>query len=269
MYNEISSLVDAYRKRKSECGFIDSNCWLSFGEQRGNLYQVTGIGALAGELERHSISCALVSCTDCIEYDPITGNTRLIDSISAYENLFAAIVMVPEVGFGKGDAGRYLDSAIHSKAAAVRMFPRKLRHSLKKWQVGDILNCMQQRRVPLMLWHMETGWDMIDSICEEYPDLPVIIEGNDQKLLYHNRYYIPLLKKHENLYLETHNLINDLGIEYLVNEQNIERLVFGTYFPYNDPNSSMMMVTHADIDEKTRQKIAGGNIRMLIDNVIS
>ena len=43
----------------------------------------------------------------------------------------------------------------------------------------------------------------------------LIVEGNDVKLLYHNRNYLALLRQCPNLYLETHNLVLYSEIEHL------------------------------------------------------
>jgi hypothetical protein len=267
MENKIDGLVDSYRSGKAQYNFFDCNCWLSFCRQRDQFFQVTGVQALYDGLQKHCISQAVASCTECIEYDPLKGNSRLMYTIGPMKNMYGSIVLTPDITFCGIDIGTYLAKAIENKIVAVRLFPKKLRHSLMNWQMRDIFSCMQQHRLPLMLWHAETDWDTIKSICEEYSELPVIIEGNDQKLLYHNRYYIQLLRMYKNLFLETHSVINYLGIESLVNELHIEQLIYGSYFPINDPNSAMMMITHADISRSAKLKIAGGNMHMLIDNI--
>jgi predicted TIM-barrel fold metal-dependent hydrolase len=167
-----------------------------------------------------------------------------------------------------GSVQKYLDRAIENGAAIVRMFPRTFRHSMKTWQVGDMLNSMQERRIPLMLWHTQVDWDAVQEICDDYNRLPIIIEGNDQKLLYHNRAYLPLMQHYDNLYMETHSLIQFGEIEHLVNEFGIHRLLFGSYMPYNTPDASMMTITHAGIDEETKHLIAHGNIERLIEAII-
>ena len=197
----------------------------------------------------------------------LSGQT-LIKQIEVYENLYGSIILAPELSFAKKDVHNYLDKMVENKVVAIRMFPETFNHSMKKWQIGDILNYMQYKKLPLLLWQTQTDWDIIQEICEDYSDLPVIIEGNDQKLLYHNRFFIPLLQKHNNFYLETHNLIQYMGIEYIVNDLGINRLIFGTYFPFNDPDAAMMMITHADIDENIKHKIANRNLMMLIDNIV-
>jgi len=44
-------------------------------------------------------------------------------------------------------------------------------------------------------------------------------------------------------------------------------LVFGTYFPYQDPNVPMMLVTHGQMSREDQANIAHGNIERLMAGV--
>lgn len=266
MSEQLIDIIHSYREAKEKYRFFDMNTW-SLSTDRELLKPIAGMDELIRELGAHHILEAIVTNVQSIEYNPIIGNENLLAQIKNHGHLYGSIVWTPEIVEVKTGIVKYLERMIASKIAAVRMFPKKLNHSMKRWQIGDVLHVMESMRLPLILWHSETNWDTVQSICEEYPQLPVIVEGNDQKLLYHNRFFIPLLGQHENLYIETHNLIQHGGIEHIVNERGIDRLIFGTYFPYNDPNAAMMMLTHADIPEKTKYKIAGDHLRGLIHQI--
>lgn len=262
----IDELVESYKKSKAGFRFFDANCWI--GSTQVDCFKTAeSISEIVNELARFKIDEAVVSNMKCLEYNPLEGNIELIEKIGSCPNLYGSMVLVPEAGFSGRDIRNYIDRMMERKIVIARMFPRMLYHSMNKWQIGEILSYMEYKRLPLMLWHTEVGWDTVQSICDEYRNLPVIIEGNDKKLLYHNRFFIPLLQKLENLYIETHNLIQYMGIDCLANTEGIHRMLFGSYFPFNDPNASMMMVTHACVSEKLKNEIAGGNLRMLIDNL--
>ncbi len=263
MPTSLTNRIEAYQQNKAKYRFFELNCWSPLTSQ-SMLHPVLGIKALSNELAKHHITEAMVTNAECIEYNPAVGNENLILQIKDHEHIYGSIVWVPEISRTKSETRNYIEHMMTHRIASVRLFPKKLNHSLKKWQVGDLLQIMEAKRLPLILWHNETNWDTVHNICEEYPLLPVIVEGNDQKLLYHNRFFIPLLEKCPNLYIETHNLIHFGGIEYIVNECGIDRLLFGSYFPYNDPDSAMMMITDADIPEEAKYAIAGGHMRHLI-----
>lgn len=263
---QLEEMIHTYRSGKTKCRFFDCNRWIVHSEQH-MLHPMVGIQPHIQEMAKQLIEEAVVANAQCIEYNPSFGNEQLISLIEPYDHLYGSIVWSPELAYTASDIGNYLSRMVNHKTVSVRMFPKKLNYSLKKWQVGDVLETMERLRLPLMLWHMETSWDTINEICEQYKHLPVIVEGNDQKLLYHNRYFITLLKRHENLYIETHNLIQHEIMEHLVNKEKVDRLLFGTYAPYNDANSSMMMITDADICERSRKNIAGDHMRRLIQEL--
>jgi len=160
-----------------------------------------------------------------------------------------------------------IDFFIRHRAAAVRLFPKKMNYSLAGTETEAILCALEERRLPLMVWHTETTWAEIDAVCGRHPGLPVIIDGSDKKLLYHNRVYIPLLLKHPNLYLETYNFIQYMGYEALVNKYKIDRLVFGTNYPANSPLAPLYMLLSADIPETAKEKILNGNMKRLVSGI--
>lgn len=258
--------IDHYRMKKQAFRFLDANCWLD-PTGADQLQPVTDLQETLRQLGNHHIHGALITNATSLAYHADTGNSQLPAILADHPSLYGAIVWVPELATTAADTALYLERMAMQRAIAVRMFPKRLRYSLNKWQAGDALAAMEERGMPLVLWHMETSWDAIHEICMAYPRLPVIVEGNDQKLLYHNRFYIKLLEACPNLYLETHNLIQHGELEYIVNQCGIDRLVFGSYFPYNDPNSAMMMIARADIPEASKRLIAGDHMRAIIGNV--
>mgnify|MGYP001472200600 CR=1 FL=1 len=264
--SQLETIIRSYRERKAACGFFDCNRWHVVSD-RELLAPYDGIDTHLKDMADRSIEAAVLANMQCLQYQPEFGNEALLALIAPHDRLYGSIVWSPEIADSRTDIRRYLERMIQGKAVAVRMFPRTLRHSMKQWQVGDVLDVMAALRLPLMVWHMETNWDTVHEICERYPNLPVIVEGNDQKLLYHNRSFIPLLKRHRNLYIETHSAVQHEIIEFLVHEAQVDRLLFGTYFPYQDPDSAMMMVTDADIPDEAKRNIAGEHLRRLIRNI--
>ena len=132
--------------------------------------------------------------------------------------------------------------------------------ALHGWCSGALLDAVAEARLPLIVWHTEVAWEEIRGLCESYPDLPVIVEGTPKKIIYHSRLYYALLERCPNLRLELHNLVNYLGMEDIAARFGAHRLVFGSYMPVYDPNTSLMQVTHARLTPDQKARIAGGNL---------
>ena len=263
----IEQLASAYKNALERYGFFDVNCWFPFKEKKS--YHLVDYNSIIAVDLLNDTTKRVVTSAESVCYDPGNGNDALFGFIREKENLHGAAVISPEMEYKGAGIEKYLDNALKNRTVAVRMFPETLRHSMKRWQIGIILDYLQYHRLPLMLWHTQTNWETVNDICGTWKNLPVIIEGNDQKLLYHNRSYIKLMLKHENLHLETHALIQFREIEHLVNDFEISRLLYGSYFPYNDPNASMMTIANAEINEHVKHLIAHGNLERLIDNIVT
>lgn len=266
MNKKLEGMVEAYNKDKEKYNFFDINCWWDVSNNK-TFHRIESFEQLKNEIGAHHINKAVITNAECLKYDPFTGNESTASLIKNSENLFGCMVLAPEIIYNGQDVKKYIDDKVGQSFVAVRMFPKKLCHSMKKWLVGEILEYLDYKRLPLILWHNEVSWDFVEGLCQEYKNLPVIVEGNDVKLLYHNRNYITLLKKYPNFHLETHNLIIYSEIDYLAGEISDEKLIFGTYFPYNTPDASMMPITAASVDEASKHKIAGQNLQRLINNI--
>jgi predicted TIM-barrel fold metal-dependent hydrolase len=261
----IGSLVDGYRRDLQRQEFFDLNAWCGLVPSNG-FYRPESWEQIIRDLRQHGISRAVVSSAQCLEYDALQGNESIARLIADQPSLFGAMVLVPDLALPVGAGLHYIDEKVEQGFVIARMFPKKLNHSMRKWQVGSILAHLEHRHLPLMLWHNEVTWDLVESICQEYPELPVIIEGNDVKLLYHNRNYLALLTSHPNFYLETHNLVLYSEIETLAGIAP-DNLLFGTYFPYNNPHVSLFPILRARLPDEVIDKLAVRNLEQLLGQI--
>ena len=149
----------------------------------------------------------------------------------------------------------------------VRVFPRSHNWLLAEWCAAPWLHVLEELRIPLAVWHTETSWDDITAVCCAHPNLPVIVEGPNRKLLYHNRVYYRMMAQLPNFYLEVHNLVGYLGLDDMVRRFGSRQLIFGTYWPHQDPNVPMMLVTDGQLSLEDQQNIAYGNMERLIAGV--
>ena len=262
MTDRILLLTDAYRQARARLGFLDSNLWI--GRPRLPEF-ATGfdLSTLRQRLERYGIRGGVVSHFAAKDYDPTWGNAQLLEAMAG-TGLWAGVVLLPEsLKAGRDD----LQEAISRGARLARLFPATHNFSLRSWCSGTLLRTLSDHRLPLALWHTETSWEEVHSLCESYPELPIIVEGTPRKILYYNRLFYPLLERFPNLYLELHNLVSYLGIEDIVARFGAGHLIYGSYMPVYDPNATMMQVTHARIAEEDKVRIARENLAGLIAGV--
>ena len=257
--------IETYRQRKAALEWLDAHCWIGVGP-RESLRPVTTFDQTRQLLERYGIRRAIVAHAAARDSDPGIGNRLLVETIAAHDSFWGAAVLAPG-GESAQEFRRHVESLIAGKIRLVRIFPRSHNWLLSAWCAGPWLDVLEELRMPLAVWHTEASWDDVAAVCQAHPRLPVIVEGPNRKLLYHNRVFYRLLEQFANFHLEIHNLIGYLGVDDVVRRFGSRQLIFGTFFPRQDPNVPMMLVTHGELSPADQENIAHANMERLIEGV--
>jgi len=265
MTTDVEQLAEDYRQQRDALALFDVNCWLGRPFEP-TFTTVDGFDTLKKMLAQCGIHRAVFSHTMCVRYDAEAGNRALAETLGHDESLVGAATLVPEMA-RSGTWDSVLRPLIASGVRLVRLFPRSHNFLLDDEYLGDMLAALQDLRLPVVLWHTEAAWTEIAEVCSRCRELAVIVEGTGRKLFYDNRIYYALLERFPNLYLETHNLTNYLGLDDLVRCFGSGRFLFGSYFPHEDPNSAAMLLTHGELTAADRENIAHRNLENLITEV--
>jgi predicted TIM-barrel fold metal-dependent hydrolase len=263
----VGKMVADYRRKRDALELFDVNCWA--GRPLAPIFTpIEGMDRWKSLLARCGIRRAVVSHTMCFSYCAAQGNRAMAEAIRGEEMLLGAAVLTPEMA-RPGEWFSVLKSMIADRVRVIRLFPRSHNFLLDSACLGGMLEAMEELRLPLIVWHTEAGWREIAAVCERHRRLPVVVEGTGRKLIYDNRIYYSLLERLSNLRLEGHNLTNYLGLDDLVARFGSTRILFGSYYPHEDPNSAAMLLTHGDMTDEDRRNIAHGNLEQLIAEVES
>ncbi|MEG1515995.1 MAG: amidohydrolase family protein [Clostridia bacterium] len=260
--NTIEERACAYRQSIVDMDIFDTALW--WAPQHTDMF--VHQDNWEKQLERHAqygIKGGLVTSHTAANYDPYVGNDELPSLLKGHDNLYGCMVVTPDMFFEKGKGEDYLKRMKDQRVVAARMYPGKYMHSTQEYAIGSLCTALEQVGLPLLVWHIDTGWDAMDRICATHPALNVVMESMDRKLLYHARDYISLLKKHSNFYMETHNLV--LFDEYQTLDRLVgcEHLLYGSYYPYMTPDFSLYPIYASDVPTACKQAIFAGNARKL------
>ena len=151
-----------------------------------------------------------------------------------------------DAGAGDGAAAAWselLRTLIAQRVRLVRLFPTAHNFLLAGEYLGGMLEAVQQLRLPLMVWHTQTTWPAIAQVCaSNTPTCDSLSKARaascSTTIASTTRCWLDC----PNLFLETHNLVNYLGLDDLVSRFGSERFLFGSYFPHLDPNSAAMLL---------------------------
>lgn len=257
----IQEKEDIYRAALAEAKPFDCNIWWSPLEECG-FHSYPDLAAQLAACEAIGIHSGIVTDMQAVRLDNYTGNARLRSLLKERPNWYGAMVLTPDVCFD-AQGGTYMRELMNDGFCAARMFPQNFAHSMEDYAIGPVLEELEALGLPLILWHDQVSWDVMDRICTAHPKLNLIVEAHDVKLLYFARDYFALMKKHDNFYLESHNLVLPQELETIWDLFGKMPVVFGSYFPYANPHFAAFRALNADIPSPARADILWGNAKRL------
>ena len=265
---DIASAIREYEARRKRLHLFDVNAWL--GPQIGpHLRGIETPDDLLREMDLGDIERAVVTSTAALLTHTPDGNSAVADALRGNERLIGGCILLPTATGEQGGtkADDVIDRAVDRGFRLFRLFPLSMSFTLDEWCVGDLLSHLQRRRLPLCIWHSETSWPQIGDLCSHYPGLPVIVEGSGRKIIYDCRTFYPLLRRHENLFLELHGFINYGLIEDFERRGFSEQILFGTAMPFVDPHIAIGLLSDAGIGADSAAGIAGENLRRILEGI--
>ena len=262
---DIRSMAQERRQLAGRLQFHDANLWL--GQPKGfPLATELPVAQLAGTLARYQLCGGLVSHWRAAAVSAQDGNAALAEIEPQLPphcyTVMAGLPLYPE------DSGLLPGrSALPASVRGVRIFPVTHRFDLAPYCVGSLCDWLAARHLPLFIWHTELDWRALWELARAFPALPIVVETQTQKILYHTRRLFPLMRDCPNVRIEISNFVGAGFLEFAVREFGAERLLFGSFLPVNDPLVPMGLVLDADLSDQDKATIAGGALRRLVAEV--
>jgi len=259
---DISAIVEERMGLIRELRFFDSSIWL--GRPEGfPLAEELDSDCLSQVLDRRFISGGLISHWSGKSISAPQGNEAVLRCVRGKDRELGAIwtglPLFPAESWPVPGMKN-----VPKEVRAVRIFPKSHNFPLVGWCIGSLCQWLSSRRMPLFIWHTELDWPSLYLIAKGFPDLPLVVETQVQKILYHTRPLFALMRDCRNVSLELSNFAGQGFVEYASRELGAERLIFGSFLPVNDPLVAMGMVIEAEISREEKALIARENLRRLI-----
>ncbi|GEM_PF-4303410 len=255
-------LRDEILSRQSNLNFFDANCWVGPSDFLDGK-RIIGVSELK-EYLGENIKEALVSNKRAVDYSPIIGNEELARMIKREKRFFGTAVLLPGATKEMGSLEEYLNWMKMNRLVAAHIFPKKHSFSISSSGVEELLSKLSQKNIPLIVWNTEVDMDEIEDICINFPNLPLILEMGEAKIIYNMRDCYNLLERYDNFYMGMDGLVTAYLIEDIVKRFGAKHIIFGSGFPSQDPQAIAMLITHGEFDEGSKRLLAGGNIRRIL-----
>lgn len=262
---QLQHLVLARRAHAERLQFFDANLWL--GDPVGfPCARALPVAQLGPALRERCLTGGLISHWLGHTQSAQLGNHALQDALSSLgEGYYAIWTGLPL--FPAEDGPLPGAETLPACVRGVRIFPRAHNFPPLAWSIGSLCTWLQQRCLPLFLWHTEIDWASLYQLAHAFPGLTLILESQPQKILYHTRALFALLRDCGNVRVELSNFAGQGFLEYAVREFGAQRLIYGSFLPVSEPFVPMGLVLDADITEEEKRLIAGDNLRQLIAEV--
>jgi hypothetical protein len=262
---QLSEKIRSQREAAQRLQFFDCSLWI--GTPEGfPLSRELRLEALESEMREHFITGGLLSHWLGKTLSAQAGNLLLQEMSSLLPEgmytLWTGLPLYPE------DAGPIPGMGTAYKGMhGVRIFPTSHNYVAEPWILGELCEWLKTHNLPLFIWHTEIDLRSLHALALRFPGLPIVLETQTQKILYHARTLFSLMRECPNVHIETSNFVGADYLEYSVSEFGARRLLYGSFLPVNDPFVGIGMILDADIPEKDKSLIAGGNLRRMIKEV--
>jgi len=252
--------------KAKELRWFDCNCMFGPAGQ-GSLFCFENPQQLETSLEEQGIGEALLFSSLAKLNDPQLGNSLLLEAVAGRAGLHPCLTLTPEMELEEGFPERLLAPVKSGAARACRVFPKAGSYELEPWIMPQTFSALNRARIPLLVdqdtvhWDDPFDWDQVHRLCLEYRDLPVIVVRQGMLAA---RNLFPLLKRHENLYLETSYFQLAGGLEEAAKRFGAVKLVFGTGMPVFDPRLPIAGLLYSPLSDREKEMVAGENLRALL-----
>ena len=242
--------------------FFDCNVFFGSPVKR-LLSPVRTVERLLAEMDRAGVERALVWHIAQHDASPQVGNQLLADGIRPHSRLVGGWTVLPNQTHEFPPPPVLFRQMRQARVAALRIFPNSHRFLANAVSMGDLLEQMVARRIPLFV-SLRRGMDWRDiyALMAEFPDLACVI--CDHGCWGTDRMFRPLLEHYPHVYVDTAQYLLDGGLEAMVADYGAARLLFGSGFPESYFRGMMLTLRHARIPDEAKTAIATGNLERIL-----
>ncbi len=242
--------------------FFDCNAYFGLPCRRP-LAPVPDAESLLAEMDRAGVEKALVWHIAQHDASAHAGNRLLAEAIAPHPRLTGCWAVLPNQAHEFPRPAVLFQEMKQARIGALRIFPSAHGFGANAVSLGDLLEPMVVRRIPLFV-SVQRGmdWGDVYGLLAEFPELVCVV--CDHGCWGMDRWFRPLLERYPHVYVDTAQYLLDGGIESLVADYGAGRLLFGSGFPDSYLGTMMLTLRHAKISDEAKAAIAGGNLERIL-----
>lgn len=213
---------------------------------------------LVGALANRGVARAITLSTTGIFHSYNDGNAETLEGCRDKSNLIPAATIDPRGYF----SGMNMAAKLVAQGFKMfRFFPSEQGWPLDHAVFEDILDELEPTPTPIMINASRTGDASALGRILGGRQHPLILEGVTFETLAEA---VSVMKKHSNIYVETHGLIAPGGIKFLAEQVGAERIVFGSDCPRSSLAGALRLMNESGLSDEDKAEVFGGNIMRLL-----
>lgn len=210
-------------------------------------------------MRRYGIDAAIVSASEAVTYDAVSGNRWLAGALDQHPAWYGYVTVNPtDLAAAEADLARYLPGGRFVGAKLHTTYPGR---PLGSTAMRDALRLVAAAGVPALVhtWGADV-WALLDALAEQ-PSLQVIA-GHMGGPAWPEA--VAAAGRCDRLYLESCCSITDRGkVRYALDRVPAEQLLFGTDATLIDPAVALGVVADAGLDDRERELMMWRNASAL------
>ena len=216
------------------------------------------IDRLVAATKSHGVAKSLTLSTLGIFHSYADGNKETTSQCQGKPELLPAATIDPRGYF----PGMKLISALISQGFRLfRFFPGEQDWPLDHAVFEDILNELEPTAVPVMINAGCTGDASALGRTLGGKQHPLILEGVVFETLAEA---VSVMKKHGNIFVETHGLTAPGALRFLVEQVGADRIIFGSDCPRSSLAGALRYIQESGISDQDKEHVLGGSIIRLL-----
>ena len=220
---------------------------------------------LLAHMDYLQVERALVWQTEARDFNPLHGNSLLLESLKnnpdLAERIIPALVVTPETLWQKGGIQQICTAFDAGLTKALRIFPNTNRFRLA--YLDELLEHVSDYR-PAIFTDIgeiqECDFHQVVEFAQKHPKANLVITqvmwGNQADVFY-------MMSKCKNIYLDISWLHVNYGIEKVIEHFGADRILFGLGFKSHN-GAAIAALSHAQIDDATRELVSHQNTERIL-----
>lgn len=218
--------------------------------------------SLLMKMDKYGIDRAFVCSLRGVFQDTQAGNAETLDWVSRHPDRFAPALTYSPYGRGRE---RYREELCSVPGCLVKLFP--IQHSYEPQEepfITELLDYCGGMKIPVLIpFRLMMSWrfptfpvQKIGTLAGHHPNTRFILGSINY--LFELQAAIDVLKRNENMLIETSAMMAFEEVAHLVRSVGSHRLLHGTCMPLQNPAIGPLKIQTAEIPQSDKDRILAG-----------